>query len=297
MCNCEDTKGFKTPCFSYCTECNKIINYSQRSNYTNGKKRNKRFSVCSSCLKNGNKNPFYGKKHSKESMLKMVETSKNSELRKKYYEKIKSEEYRKLLSDWMKKNSPMKGNSQYKIWVKKYGVEIADKKKEEWRLKVGRKGEKNYWFGKTPPFGSGNGWSGWYKGWYFRSILELSYMINVIEKHQIKWESGEKNQFKIGYEHKGLKKNYFPDFILEEKYMIECKPKKLWNTDLIKIKKKYAEDFCKKNNLIYKLREVPKISDHEIQNLVNNGELIWIDKYDKKFRDRLKKLTKIVEPG
>jgi hypothetical protein len=294
MCHCEETEGFKTPCFSNCVECGKVITYSQRMNYSSGKKRNKRFGVCSSCLKNGDRNPFYGKKHSKESMLKMVETSNNSELRKKYYEKIKSEEYRKFLSDWMKENSPMKGNSQYKIWVKKYGIEIANEKKKEWSSKVGRKGEKNYWYGKTPPFGSGNGWSGWYKGWYFRSLLELSYMINVIEKNKIKWESGEQSRFKIQYEYKGVKKNYFPDFILEGKYMIECKPKKLWNTDLIKTKKKWAEEFCKKNNLIYKLREVSKISDQEIQNLVNNKELIWIDRYQEKFNERVKKSNKII---
>jgi len=289
MCHCEETKGFKTPCFSYCLECNKVINYSQRMNYTNGKKRNKSFGICSSCLKNGNKNPFYGKKHSKESMSKMVETSNNSEKRQKYYEKVKSEEHRHNISEWMKKNSPMKGKSFYTIWVEKYGVEVADEMKKEVNLRKSVKGEKNYWFGKTPPFGSGNGWSGWYKGWYFRSLLELSYMINIIEKHNINWITGEQIKFMIKYEHNGVIKNYFPDFILNEKYMIECKPKKLWNTELIKSKKKYAEEFCNENGFIYKLREVPKISDQEIENLVNTGKLIWIGRYNEKFKERLKK--------
>jgi len=296
MCNCEETKGFKTPCFSYCIECDKIITYSQRSNYTNGKKRNKRFGVCSSCLKNGSRNPFYGKKHSKESISKMIETSNNSELRKKYYEKIKSEEYRNFLSDWMKKNSPMKGKSQYKIWVEKYGVEIANNKKKEWVSKVGRKGEKNYWYGKTPPYGSGNGWSGWYKNWYFRSLIELSYMINVIEKYNIKWETGELKKYKITFKHNNNFKNYFPDFILNNKYMIECKPKKLWNTNLIIQKKNAAEKFCQENGLIYKLRDIKIISDEKILELYNLGEIKWIERYEKKFLTRMKKSNKIVEP-
>lgn len=289
MCNCEETKGFKTPCFSYCVECDKIINYSQRSNYTNGKKRNKRFGVCSSCLKNGNRNPFYGKKHSEESMLKMIKTSNNSELRKKYYEKIKSEEHRKFLSDWMKKNSPMKGNSQYKIWVEKYGVEIADNKKKEWASKVGRKGEKNYWFGKTPPYGSGNGWSGWYKGWYFRSLLELSYMINVIEKYNIDWKTAEDKDYKITFFHNKKTKNYFPDFVLNNKYLIECKPKKLWNTEIVKKKKIAAEIFCKENNLIYKLRDVKKLSYEEITELYKNKKLKWTTRYQEKYDNLYKK--------
>jgi len=162
---------------------------------------------------------------------------------------------------------------------------------------MGRKGDKNYWFGKTPPFGSGNGWSGWYKGWYFRSLLELSYMINIIEKYGLKWETGELNTYKIQYTHNENIKNYFPDFIIENKYMVECKPKKLWNTELVKNKKKAAEDFCINNNLIYKLRDVPKITDYEIFYLYKSGNLIWIDRYKEKFEKRLHKSPTLMGGG
>jgi len=46
-------------------------------------------------------------------------------------------------------------------------------------------------YGKPAPIGSGNGWSGWYKGWYFRSLLELSFMINVIERFKMSWQNAE----------------------------------------------------------------------------------------------------------
>lgn len=293
--NCKETIGCKTPCFIQCLECDNLINYKMLASYKTSIKRSKKFGICSSCLKKGERNPFFNRKHSVESMNKMVETSNNSEDRRKYYEKIRSKEYREYLSDWMKNNSPMKGNSYYKIWVKKYGVGVADEMNRECSLKKSLKGEKNYWFGKTPPFGSGNGWSGWYKGWYFRSLLELSYMVNIIEKNNMNWVSGESNDFKIIYEHNNTIKNYFPDFILNNKYMIECKPKKLWKTNLIINKKNAAEEFCKKNGLIYKLREVPKMSDDEILLLYQNGELVWIDRYKVKFEDRiLKKSNKIL---
>jgi hypothetical protein len=262
--------------------------------YTTGKKRNKNFGLCSSCLKNGSRNPFFNKKHSDETIDKIIESSNNSEKRKKYYEKIKSTEHRKFLSEWMKKNSPMRGTSFYKIWVEKYGVELADRMKKETIQKMGRKGDKNYWFGKTPPFGSGNGWSGWYKGWYFRSLLELSYMIKVIEKNNIEWKCGESKEYKIEYVYKNSVKNYFPDFILNDKYMIECKPKRLWKTDLVSVKKTAAEEFCLKNGLIYKLREVIKLTNDEILSLYQTGELVWIDRYRIKFEENLKKSNKII---
>jgi hypothetical protein len=292
---CEETKGYKTPCYINCKECGKIINFTQRATYRTSLKRSKNPGLCSSCVKKGDRNPFFDKKHTKESMDKMIETSKNSEGRKKYYEKIKSEEYRKYLSEWMKENSPMRGKSQYKIWVEKYGVEIANQKKKEWASKVGRKGEKSYWFGKTPPYGSGNGWSGWYKGWYFRSLIELTYMVNVIENYSLNWKTGESKEYKITFEYKGNLKNYFPDFIINDKYMIECKPKNLWKTDLIIHKKIAAEDFCKKNNLIYKIRDIKILSDDEILNLYNSGNLVWIKRYEQKFLNRIKKSNKIVE--
>jgi hypothetical protein len=290
---CDETIGHKTPCYINCKECGKIISFTQRATYRSSLKRCKTPELCSSCLKRGDKNPFFNKKHTKESMEKMIETSNNSEKRKKYYEKITSEEYRKYMSNWMKENSPMKGKSQYNIWVEKYGVEIANQKKKEWASKVGRKGEKNYWFGKTPPYGSGNGWSGWYKGWYFRSLLELSYMINVIEKYNVMWETGEISKYKVTFDYSGTTKNYFPDFILYEKYMIECKPKSLWKTNLVEAKAKAAKDFCGKNGLIYKLRVTPTITDDEVTSLYQSGDLIWIDRYKIKYENRINNKTKI----
>ena len=43
-------------------------------------------------------------------------------------------------------------------------------------------GEQNPMFGKQTPTGAGNGWSGWYKDWYFRSLGELSYVVNVLHE-------------------------------------------------------------------------------------------------------------------
>ena len=41
------------------------------------------------------------------------------------------------------------------------------------------KGKNNPMYGKPSPQGSGNGWSGWYKGIYFRSLLYSSFMSSI----------------------------------------------------------------------------------------------------------------------
>ena len=286
-CHCKDAEKWDQPCYINCVECDKVINYSQRSSYKTSKRRSKKVGVCSSCNKKGERNPFFGKNHTKESMDQMKATSLISESRMVYFEKIRSEEYRQMRSEKIKANPPMTGKHCYTIWIEKFGQEEADRMYVEYRKKIGLgvSGEKNYWYGKTPPYGSGNGWSGWYKGWYFRSLLELSYMVNVIEKYNINWKNGESSEYRMTYEYQGKTSNYVPDFILEDKYMIECKPKRLWGSDKVEAKRLAAEIFCGEKGLIYKIRKVPRITDDEIYELYFNGIITWTERYEKKFLD------------
>jgi len=145
-------------------------------------------------------------------------------------------------------------------------------------------------YGKPSPEKSGNGCSGWYKGWHFRSILELSYMINVIERFNLQWESGELKKHAIKYkDYKNNDRNYFPDFIINDKYVVEVKPKKLWNTPLVSCKTKYAKKYCKKNGLKYKITCCTKITQEELISLYKN-KLIKLN--NKKYLKVLKKHIK-----
>ena len=187
-------------------------------------------------------------------------------------------------------NNPMYGKNFYDIWLEKYGKEIADErlknfkeKQSLWKIGIG-----NPMYGKPSPVGSGNGWSGWYKGWFFRSLLELSYMINIIERYNINWETGEKKKWAIKYKNKeGRISNYFPDFILEGKYIIECKPKALWGTDINKAKYEKAREFCLLNNMKFKLIDPIKISFREIKKLHSENIIKFIEKYERRIRSRL----------
>lgn len=142
-------------------------------------------------------------------------------------------------------------------------------------------------YGKPSPKGSGNGWSGHYKGKYFRSLLELSYIVSILERFQLQWESAEQKKFRIKYiDEVGETRNYYADFVINEKYLVECKPKNLQNSERVLAKEEFAEKFCLANNLKYKIVDIPRLSDDQIDVLHDNGDLVFIDRYEEKYKNR-----------
>lgn len=285
-----------------CPICDITISYSNKYGMLNANKKN---SNCKSCglkltitddrrermrqrvlgennpmyQKFGELNPFFNKHHTEESKQKMLEN--------RDYSVYKTDEFKnkmRILASG--ENNPMFGKSVYDVWVEKYGTEIANVKLEQLKIKQSKNssGENNPMFGKPSPNGSGNGWSGWYNGWFFRSIKELSYMINVIEKNNIEWVNAESNMFRINYiDYKGNNRTYTADFILNNKYLIEIKPKKLWYSDSVIRKKISAIKFCEENNLTYKLRDTPNLSSKKLKELYETKQIIFTDRYEKKF--------------
>lgn len=289
-----------TTFFRKCPKCNCEITYSNKYNMINANKKN---SKCKSCgLKEvmtddvkkrmservkgknnpmhgkfGELNPFFGKNHNDETKKKIVEG--------RNYSVYKTDEFRQKISKKTKgKNNPMYGKTVYDIWVKKYGEDIANIKMSDYRKLQSKlnTGENNSMYGKPAPINSGNGICGWYKTWFFRSLLELSYMIFVIERFDLKWENGESEKYKIPYEIDGLKRNYFPDFVIDGKYVIECKPKKLWEIKINDIKFKFAKEFCKENNLIFKITDISKIKKPHLLTLISNGDVVLTNKWKDK---------------
>ncbi len=262
-----------------CPECNSVLFYTKGGSRQTAEK-NKR--ICRKCAikkidYNGEKNPFYGKKHSIET-LKILS---NASLNHIYTDKQKEQARIQLAKVANKK--PI-----YDIWLEKYGKEEAEKRLLSFKNKqsIANSGEKNSMYGKPSPQGSGNGWSGWYKNWYFRSLRELSYMINVIEKESLIWRCPDKN-FKIKYQdYKGTLRTYFPDFIINENKIVEIKPLKLHKTPKVMAKTLAAIEFCKNNNFIYEIIDVSILLKDKIKELYLNKEIKFLDRYDKKFREK-----------
>lgn len=261
-----------------CPQCGNEIVYKT---YSSCYMANRRGSTCWSCRNinlEGDGNPFFGQHHTKETKQKISEfNSKERVLSKEFVQKAR-ENLRKVSN-----KRPV-----YEIWLEKYGKEVADQKLEECRKKhvISSSGSNNPMFGKPAPCGSGNGWSGWYKNWFFRSLKELSYMILVIESNNLKWEvPGAK--FKIQYiDFDGKTRNYFPDFIINDSIIVEIKPKKLHNSPKVIAKKNGAIKFCIENGFKYEIIDPPYLQQEKLVELFINGEIKFLSRYEIKFRER-----------
>jgi len=261
-----------------CPCCDQKMIYKNKRSFNISVKKNR---CCLSCSRRGENNPFYGKKHKQESIDKIKKTSLNSEKRKNYINKLKSKEYREHLSEKLKgENNPNYGKGYVKSWTAKYGEDKASEMVRKFRELQSKhsSGENNPMFAKPSPKKSGSGVSGWYKNIYFRSLLELSFIVNYLERFNMEWESGELRKYIIKYNHDGKTKNYFPDFVINEKYVVECKPKKLWGTKQNQAKFEFAKKHCEKNNMIYKVIDPVKIKNIKLNNLIESGLVTLLNK-------------------
>jgi hypothetical protein len=185
---------------------------------------------------------------------------------------------------WVKYNKKQKG----KTWEERFGEEKAKQIKA--KLSKASSGENNPMYGKPAPSGSGNGWAGWYKGWYFRSLKELSYVINVLEKQNLNWISAETKEFRIEYKDpiSGNERTYHPDFFANNT-IIEVKPERLKNALYSKAKREYAEIFCKNRNWNYKFeteKTFVMLTNEEIKVLHDTKQIKFIERYEKRYNEK-----------
>jgi hypothetical protein len=116
-------------------------------------------------------------------------------------------------------------------------------------------------------------------------------MINVIEKNNYKWSSGDKISIKyVNFD--GKQRTYRPDFIIENKTLIEIKPKRLMKSPENILKKKAAIKYCNKKGLNYKMIDIKQISFNKTISLYKSGDIVLIDRYKNKLNDIIIKLER-----
>lgn len=256
-----------------CPECGSTIEYKDRWSFIYACQDNKRCKKCS-CQDNaikydyktkflGENNPFYGKHH----------TDKNKEIHR----------VSAIKRGLGKNKNPMKTPEMKEYFSKLHTGRVVS---EETRRKnstahIGiQSGKNNPMYGKPSPNGSGNGWANWYKEHHFRSLRELQYFITEVEGKGLSCESAQK--YRIPYRsYDGTDRTYQPDFLVGN-MLIEIKPKALWNTPLVKLKKEAAEKFCKENGLVYKLIDIEPNSEI-LKEKYLNGEIRFVEKYKTRF--------------
>ena len=149
----------------------------------------------------------------------------------------------------------------------RFGKEEADRRKSF--LSKINSGCNNPMYGKPSPKKSGNGISGWWKNkLYFRSLLELSFILKCEQEGKILC-CAEKKQYRAEYEFRGVKRTYVPDFVDEDGNLFECKPAKLLNTEIVKAKI-HAAPHVK----IITDEELVRPTLDELKFLINNGHVI-----------------------
>ena len=204
-------------------------------------------------------------------------------------------------NEWSEKysgsNNPMYGKSVYDVWVEKYGKEEADRRKYDMRRKISErnKGKNNPMYGKVPSNKAGAGISGWYKNWYFRSLRELSFMINIIEKEGHAWKNAESHEFTIKYlDVNGVERTYHPDFVLNDKIIIEIKPEKLQLNENNQRKQDGAILWCATNDFEYRMVDVDIIEPDILYDMYISGVIKFNEKSLKRFLNsrQIKKLLR-----
>lgn len=137
------------------------------------------------------------------------------------------------------------------------------------------------------------GWCGWYKKWYFRSILELSFVTEYLEPLNLGWQTGEDPKFAIPYvDKKYVTRNYFPDFfILDRKMLVECKPQSQHGQELVQIKKKAAQEFCRRKGYKYVTIDPTIISEEKLRKLHDTKLVKFSPETELKYKAKYEKVS------
>lgn len=256
-----------------CPDCGKELVYKNKITYQRALDRN---AFCGKCAGKGVRNHFFGKKHDDATRQRMSESDKSY---------TQTQEF----SNATKRGMDGKTNHKpyFDCWVEKYGLEIANQKQADKveKNRVASSGSSNPMYGKPSPQGAGNGWSGWYKGTYFRSLRELSFIVGTLERFGFEWEGAEK--YKVKYiDYFGHERTYRADFLVAGKFLVEIKPKNLWNTPAVSAKKEAGIKLALRNGWQYKLIDPIPLKDNVILKLYNNGQINFLERYETKFREK-----------
>lgn len=203
-------------------------------------------------MNSGENNPFYGKTHSEKTRKLMSEnhadfTGENNPLVKWLSEDEKNrEEYSRIMkAAW---DDPKK----YTMLCKRNSKSI----------------EKAILNGNHNPYS--NCLHGWFsskkfgKKFYYQSSYELDFL-EFCERSD-KVCSLQKVNFSIPYKDDcGKEHNYFPDFVVNEKVVVEIKPKTMLGYNNNREKIEYAKKFCRDRGYKYKL-----LMEEELSNLDEN---------------------------
>jgi hypothetical protein len=185
------------------------------------------------------------------------EAKKNLSKRFKGQKNPRTKEHQQKIIDSKRKNGNLKHTQETKNKISKIllNSENMKKAKEE---------------GKFNTKKNSGGIEGYYKGIYFRSSLELSFLVKYGPM-----ENAENSKYRIEY---GNNNYYYPDFADNNGNVYEIKPSNLLTYGSNPIKIEEAKKVYKEKYIVITEKECPYISKKEIELLIQKGVLTLTDR-------------------
>lgn len=251
-----------------CEDCGEVF-YRNKHTVENSKQRMGGI-YCRKCTHKIN-NRRNAKKQAETHRKKMQQMT--SEERKQKY----GHDYWKKMPSFIREQKSTDGHGDI---IKKVISQMSESERKE---KYGRIGKLNPMFGRPPSKNSGIGYSGWYKGTFFRSKLELSFLLMNDDRDIISAESF----FSIPYhDENGVQRTYRPDFIVDKKYVVEIKPYSMLKRHTLK--ESVAIEYFKNTDYVYEIvtdKDISTISFDELYQLYEKGN-VTLTKSSKRRLDR-----------
>lgn len=167
------------------------------------------------------------------------------------------------------------GKSIKQTLIDKYGPDIGLQKYKQWSQKLSehgfQAGELNPSFGKSPPHNSGKSYKGWYKGIFFRSTLELSFILKYeIENSYLPIVADDKT-YRLSYtDGYGKLRTYVPDFVdLSSKIIFELKSAAFVLNEINILKAAAAQKQFEKEGFYYKIITEKDVDNFNCDNFIS----------------------------
>ena len=180
-------------------------------------------------------------------------------------------------------NNGRTGTSCYDIWLKKYGIDIANEKVKELKKKQSQNsaGINNPMYGVSPSKNTGYGWAGHFDSMFFRSLSELYFLVTFkINNPNKNIKNAEEKQYSVKYIFDGTERTYKPDFICDN-IVYEIKSSRFNDEIITQIKKDAAIKHFSKYNLSYEIHKpifsYYKFIRYDLINLIKKQRVILSD--------------------
>jgi hypothetical protein len=132
-----------------------------------------------------------------------------------------TEQRQKLIDNPRSINNTCRGKNLEEIYGEIKAATIRDKQS------AASAGSRNPMYGKPASRKAGIGWKGCYNGVFFRSLLELAFMLKFAEFSP---KTAEIAQYRVRYTLDGVERTYCPDFVTNDGTVYEVKPFALIHT-------------------------------------------------------------------